>query len=172
MIGTYSVGASKLKGRTCSHILTAALCGLLALAPMALADELKINYLDDDSELQVLNLDINAPESNKELAAALILQGFAVWIMLDGNEDLEALAESIAAHAPDEATADAVRNTILGVAATLPMDDRLISGDSGFTPPADRYAAGAHGDRLSAALGHAARLCHPALLYADTGRDR
>ncbi len=91
---------------------------LLFVAP-AIADELHVYYINDDNEAVILIIDANSSDADNELAATLILEGSKILIVLDGKEDLEAIAVAVSAHAPDEATTTAISNTILGVGAYL-----------------------------------------------------
>jgi hypothetical protein len=97
---------------------------LMVFATSVIADEVVIVYLDENSETQTLTIDVNSSDADNALAATLILEGVKTHILegvnkftviLDGKEYLQIIADAVAAKAPDNATAIAVRNTILGV---------------------------------------------------------
>lgn len=92
---------------------------ILVFAPAVLADQLRINYLDDDGNEQILTIDASSSDVDNLLAATLILEGVKMTVILDEKEDLEVIAEAVLAHSPDKATAIAVRNSILGVGVSL-----------------------------------------------------
>ncbi len=96
-----------------------AFSALLAFSATAMADELLIYHIDAAGETQVLTILASSPDTDNALAATLILEGSKILITLDEKEDLGLIAAAVAAHAPDEATATAVSNTILGVGASL-----------------------------------------------------
>jgi hypothetical protein len=96
----------------------------MVFATSVIADEVVIVYLDENSETQTLTIDVNSSDADNALAATLILEDVKTHILegvnkftviLDGKEDLQIIADAVAAKAPDNATAIAVRNTILGV---------------------------------------------------------
>ncbi len=97
---------------------------LMVFATSVIEDEVVIVYLDENSETQTLTIDLNSSDADNALAATLILGGVKTHILegvnkftviLDGKEDLQIIADAVAAKAPDNAMAIAVRNTILGV---------------------------------------------------------
>ena len=100
------------------------LSGLMVFATSVIADEVVIVYLDENSGTQTLAIDVNSSDADNALAATLILEGVKTHtlegvnkftVILDGKEDLQIIADAVAAKAPDDVTATAVRNTILGV---------------------------------------------------------
>ncbi len=100
-------------------IQSTVLSGLLVMTSVVQADQLEIAYLDDAGQVQTLMINADSSESELELAANLILQGARVTVTKDGKNDLPKLAETVADKTPDSPTSVAVRNTILGVGATL-----------------------------------------------------
>lgn len=78
-----------------------------------------IYYLDDAGETQILTIDANSPDAENALAATLIMQRSKIQVMLNEQEDLEAIAAAVAAQAPDAITAKSLSNTILGVGVYL-----------------------------------------------------
>ena len=94
-------------------------CSLLALTTAAVADEVLIDYIDDSDQAQILTIDANSSDADNTLAATFILEGYDITVILDEKEDLELIADAVAAHAPDNLTATAIRNTILGISALL-----------------------------------------------------
>lgn len=108
-------GSVRLK----SCVQGAALYVLATYATAVMADEVLINYIDDADETQTLIIDVNASDADNALAATLILEGSKITVILDEKEDLEVIAAAVSAKAPDNATATAIRNTILGVGASL-----------------------------------------------------
>ncbi len=96
-----------------------AFCSALVLATAVVADEVFIAYIDDNGEEQTLTIDANSSDADNALAATLILEGFNIIVTLDEKEDLELIAAAVSAKAPDNATATAVSNTILGIGALL-----------------------------------------------------
>ena len=123
------------------------LYSFLAFAPAAIADEVRIDYINDDGQAQELVVDASSSDADNELAATLILEGSKITVILDEKEDLEIIADSVSEKAPDQATATAVRNTILGVGASLggrsiertaqdPETDTLQVDTPPLTPPA------------------------------------
>lgn len=95
------------------------LCALLLLSASLKADEVLIYYLDDAGETQILTIDANSPDAENALAATLIMQRSKIQVMLNEQEDLEAIAAAVAAQAPDAITAKSLSNTILGVGVYL-----------------------------------------------------
>jgi len=114
---------------------TGALFALLAFSGSAIADEVLIYYIDDDGETQILTIDANSLQQDNALAAALILEHSKILVILDEKEDLERIATLVSAHAPDEATATAVSNTILGVGPSLGGRSIQRTAEEPDTPP-------------------------------------
>jgi len=102
-----------------SRFRASVLFALLAFSAIAMADELLVYYIDDEGETQILTIHANSPDADNALAATLILEGSKILVTLDEKEDLGLIAAAVSAHAPDELTATAVSNTILGVGASL-----------------------------------------------------
>lgn len=83
------------------------------------ADEIDIVYLDDAAEVQSLKVTVASSAADYEMAAGLILKGSKFTVSFDDKEDLELIIAAINEYAPDNATAVAINNTILGVSTLL-----------------------------------------------------
>lgn len=116
-----------------------AICASVLFATSAQADELFLAYLDDDNQEQTLTVDANSPTADNALAAELILEGNSMIITLDEKNDLELIAAAVSAQAPDQATAKAISNTILGIDALLGGRSvvRSAIAPEADTPPVD-----------------------------------
>ncbi len=111
------------------------LCALLTLSATAVADEVLVYYIDDAGEAQILTIDAHSSEEDNALAAELILEHSKILVILDEKEDLELIAAAVSAHAPDDTTATAVRNTILGVGPSLGGRSIQRTAEEPDTPP-------------------------------------
>ncbi len=111
------------------------LCTLSTLSVTAVADGLLIHYLDDANQEQSLAIDAGSPEADNALAAELILEHSLFDVIQDEKGDLEIIAEAVANEAPDETTANAIRNAILGVAPSLGGRSIQRTAEEPDTPP-------------------------------------
>ena len=125
--------------RTQNRVAGILFFGLLALAPYALADEVRIDYIDSENQNQVLIVNVDSSEAENALAATLILAVQKITILPDEKEDLALIAEAVSSHAPDAVTATAISNTILGINTDIGGQGVVPGAQSPIiaTPPTD-----------------------------------